>query len=466
MSTDLRFTDVTLCTLQKGEASFKEKLEIAKLLDKIGVVTIEIPASEDSADRLFIKTVSAAIRHTAVAVVVPPSEEKIKEALAALEEAKEKIIKISVPVSPVQMEYTCHKKGPAMLEAVKKACAFASSVCDQVEFSAEDATRAEPEFLTQIITAAVESGVKTVTVNDDAGVMLPNEIGEFVSNVKKVLPENVNLGVRCVNVMKMAVADVLAAISAGADEIKGSICGEGGYADITALYDVLQLRTDLTDRSYALRGMKIKRNGIMIKRMIKDGKNEKAVAERASLPEDMGTWELKGKDTLADVTVAVKKLGYDLSREDMAKVYEAFLNFAEKKNVGPKELDAIVASYALQVPPTYQIQSYVINSGNVINATANIRMEYKGEVLTAVGMGDGPIDAAFITIEQIVGHHYELDDFQIRSVTEGREAMGEAFIKLRSGGKIYSGRGISTDIVGASVRAYVNALNKIVYEEQ
>ena len=165
------------------------------------------------------------------------------------------------------------------------------------------------------------------------------------------------------------------------------------------------------------------------------------------------------------VSKAVKNLGYELSSDDLSKVYEEFCRISRKKPVGAKELDAIVASAALQVPTTYFLESYVINSGNIIPATANITMTKNGERISGLAGGDGPIDAAFLAIEQIVGHHYELDDFQIQSVTEGQEAMGSALVKLRNDGKLYSGKGISTDIIGASIRAYLNALNKIVYEE-
>ena len=137
----------------------------------------------------------------------------------------------------------------------------------------------------------------------------------------------------------------------------------------------------------------------------------------------------------------------------------------KKSVVSAKEMDVIVASTAMQVPSTYRIESYVINSGNVITATANITLEKDGQKLRGVSVGDGPIDAAFLAIEQVIGHHYELDDFQIQAVTEGREAMGSALVKLRADGKLYSGNGISTDIIGAAIRAYISALNKIVYEE-
>ena len=167
------------------------------------------------------------------------------------------------------------------------------------------------------------------------------------------------------------------------------------------------------------------------------------------------------------MTAAAAKLGYDLSPEDAVSVFDAFQRIAKRKEVvGNRELDAIVASAALQVPATYVLDNYIINSGNTIRATARVQINKGEEVREAVSMGDGPIDAAFLAIEQIVGTHYELDDFQIQSVTEGQEAMGETIIKLVSDGKVYSGRGISTDIVGSAIRAFINALNKIVYEEQ
>ena len=119
----------------------------------------------------------------------------------------------------------------------------------------------------------------------------------------------------------------------------------------------------------------------------------------------------------------------------------------------------------MQVPPTYRIETYVINSGNAIASTSHIRLQKNGETIEGLCVGDGPIDASILAIEQAVGHHYELDDFQIQTVTEGRNAMGSALVKLRSGGRVYSGNGISTDIIGASIRAYVNVLNKIVFEE-
>jgi 2-isopropylmalate synthase len=193
------------------------------------------------------------------------------------------------------------------------------------------------------------------------------------------------------------------------------------------------------------------------------GKAKGAIAAAQS---DSGIY-LTAHDDIAAVTRVAEQLGYDLSEDDRVKVYEAFRRIAAKKEqVSSKELDAIVASAALQVPPTYVLDTFVTTSGNTIAATAHIKLTKNGQTLEGVSFGDGPIDAAFVAIESITGCHYELDDFQIQAVTEGREAMGQTVVKLRSGGKVYSGKGISTDIVAAGIHAYLSALNKIVYEEE
>ena len=173
-----------------------------------------------------------------------------------------------------------------------------------------------------------------------------------------------------------------------------------------------------------------------------------------------------GDEDIKTIASEILKLGYDLSEEDISNVYSAFVKMAAKKKISLKDLDAIIASEALQVPPTYKLESYVVNIGNVITPMAHIKLIKNGEEFSGFNIGDGPIDAAFMAIEQIVGHHLELDDFQVQSVTRGHEALGSAIVKLRSNGKLYSGKGLSTDIVGASIAAYINALNKICFEEE
>ena len=175
---------------------------------------------------------------------------------------------------------------------------------------------------------------------------------------------------------------------------------------------------------------------------------------------------LDSTSTQEEVSEAVKSLGYDLESEDEKKVYDAVKRLTEKKSsIGAKELEAVVASSAIQVPATYTLKSYVSTISNMVNAVSNIILEDENGTLSGVATGDGPIDSAFKAIETCIGHHYELDDFQIQAVTEGKEALGSALVRLRSEGRLYSGNGLSTDICGASIRAYINALNKIAFEE-
>jgi 2-isopropylmalate synthase len=195
---------------------------------------------------------------------------------------------------------------------------------------------------------------------------------------------------------------------------------------------------------------------------LKDTK-ETVLLDQTHETQEIVLGENDGIDTLSSI---IAKMGYDLSEEDTKNVYDEFIKVAKNKSVKSKELDAIIASTALQVAPTFKLKSYVINSGNIISSSAVMVLLKNGKELEGMTVGDGPIDAAFMCIEKIAGRHFELDDFQIQSVTEGREALGVTVVKLRSDGKLYSGKGVSTDIVESSINAYINAINKIYFEEE
>ena len=176
---------------------------------------------------------------------------------------------------------------------------------------------------------------------------------------------------------------------------------------------------------------------------------------------------LDSDSTISQVAQAAAVLGYDLSDEDCGNVFKALMQVCEKKgSVGAKEFEALIASSAMQAPSTYHLESYTTNCGNLTSSMSQVTLKCGDEILNGVSTGDGPIDSVFRAIEQCIGYHYELDDFQVQAVTEGKEALGSALVRLRNNGKLYSGNGISTDIVAASVRAYINALNKIVFEEE
>ena len=456
---------VTDMTLAKGakSLSFKEKIEIARQLDRLNVDIIDMPEIENVAtDSLLIRTASAFIKNSTVSVSTGMTVEQVATAAAAVSSAEKARLKVNIPVSTIQMEYVCHKKAPKMLELAKTLFAAATEKCADVEFFAADATRADMDFLKNVIEAANEAGIKTVTLCDDEGIMLPDEFAAFISEVIAEIPviKEMNLGILCKNTNGMATASALMALKVGAAEIKCCV-GDDYLPRIDVLANIIDQCGDRTGVETALNYNELKRITKQIKWISGNGgANGISVTDIHS-----DNTPLDGNDSLDDVTVAVKKLGYDLSEEDYSKVYDEFKRVAAKKSVGSKELEAIVASTALQVAPTYKLVSYVINNGNIISASAQIALEKAGKEIAGIAIGDGPVDASFRAIEQIIGRHFELDDFQIQSVTEGREAVGSAIVRLRHDGKLYSGNGISTDIIGSSIRAYINAVNKIVHEE-
>ena len=446
--------------------SFREKLELAKLLDRVGVQVIETaPIINRRTDSLLIKSLASAIERSVLAAPLSLSEEDTVEITwNALKDAKNPRLQVSVPVSTVQMEYISRLKPKAVLELVKKLTTEAKAVCSEVEFVAEDAGRSDIDFLKNVINTAVKAGADIVTICDTAGNLLPEEFYKSVEAARKDIPEHVRLGVQISNEISLAEACAVSAIFAGADEVKTTACGSFTVS-LENLVQILKVRGGEHGVACSVRDTELKRTVSQIRRMC-EAKGNRTSTFDSEIHDDSDT-VLTIHDDMTSVMKAVAAIGYDLGEEDSVKVFDAFTRIASKKeSVGAKELDAIVASAALQVPPTYKVVNYVINSGNVIMATSHVRMEKDGQILDGLAVGDGPVDASFLAIEQIVGHRYELDDFQIQAVTEGREAMGETVVRLRSaGGKVYSGRGISTDIIGSSINAYVSAVNKIVYEE-
>ena len=466
---NIRISDMTMKQTAEGFClSFKEKIELAKLLDKLGVAVIALEGiANPRVDSLRIKSIAAAVKDSAVAVPVQLDEESVKQVWSALQQAKSPRLQVPASVSAVQMEYLYHKKPDAMLMAIADTVSQCAACCADVEFIAEDATRSDFAFLCQAVEKAIAAGAKTVTLCDTAASLLPEEFGDFVARVMNEVPalQDVCVGVRCSDALSMAASCAIAALCRGAGEVKTAAYPVEA-ADLAQVAKIVAARGDGFGWQTGVRTTQLSRIVGQIQWMCQAGQTKSAPFGADIHGEESDTY-LTSHDDLTAVSKAVERLGYELSPEDQQKVYDAFSAIAGKKEqVSIKELDAIVASAAMQVPPAYQLDTYVITAGNTISATAHLRMQYKESTLEGVCIGDGPIDAAFRAIEQITGRHYELDDFQIQAVTEGREAMGQTVVKLRSGGRLYSGRGISTDIVGASIRAYISALNKIVYEEE
>lgn len=464
---ELRISDVTLKE-SAGELglSFKEKIELSKLLDRLGVDVIELePIANPKIDSLLIKSIAMAVKDSALAVPVALNEESVTLTWNALKAARRPRLQVVAGVSPVVMEYVYRMKPEAMIGAIASTVRFCRGLCEDVEFVAYDATRSDG-FLELALKTAMKNGANTLTLCDTAGAMLPDEFGVFVTDLYERLPElkDCCVGISCSDELSMADSCAIAAVRCGAGEIKAAAYS-ANTCSLPKIARVLSAKGDCIGASCHVRTMEMKRVTDQIQRICvgRNGKNPGYTGLVGDGGEEM---TLTVHDDPSVIREAVEALGYSLSEEDHAAVFDAFTRIATKKErVRGKELDAIIASAAMQVPPTYILDQYVITSGNSISSTAHLKLRRGEQVLEGVCLGDGPIDAAFLAMEQIIGRHFELDDFQIQSVTEGREAMGQTLVKLRSEGKLYSGHGISTDIVGASIRAYLSALNKIVYEE-
>ena len=468
---EIRVSDITMreaAASKQLSLSFKEKLEIVKVLDRIGVDPIEVEGIESSkVDSLRIKSIASLVKNSTLAVPVKMDDESIDAVWSAAKGAKSVRLQVEAAVSPSTMEYIQRKKANTLVADAAAAVAKCAELTGDVEFVAIDATRTDVAFLAEVIEAVVAAGAKTVTVCDAAGSMLPEEFGQFIAQLIEVAPQlkGIELGISWSNNLNMADACAVAGVMAGATLVKATSYPMGVVA-LDNVARILGVKSDALDAQCKVRVTELKRAMGQIARLCCEDRSKGAVFT-GSVTEAAESFVLTASDDQATVMRYVERLGYSLSDEDAAAVFEAFKKIAaNKERVGATELDAIVASAALQVPPTYVLEGYVINSGLSFKATSHISLRKNGELVEAVSLGDGPIDSSFKSIESVVGKHYELDDFRIQAVTEGREAVGESIVKLIADGKVYSGRGISTDIVESSIRAYINALNKIAYEEQ
>ena len=442
---------------------FKERVELAKLLDKLNISALELPMlSGSKADSIFVKTLCSVITGTTLAQPAGLTAEEADAAWKALEKARRPRLVIDAPISSVQMEYIARKKPPQMLAAIEAQVKHCAGLCQDVEVSFQDATRAETDFLCQAIRIAIASGASGVTLCDTAGVLLPDEFAAFLAKLYEQVPEmkDAFVKVSCDDAMELAGASAVKSFSMGAAGVKTCFIGHQS-PKLSTICHILKVRGESIGLYTTARITELERTVGRILSLLGTEAPETAGSVAAS---DEGVTYDAG-DSLTAIADAVRKLGYELSDDDMVRVYEEFLTLAAKRSVTAKELDAIVAASAMQVPAAYQLQSFVTNSGNIITATASVRLEKDGATIEGISFGDGPIDAAFKAIEQVTGRHYELEDFRIDAVTEGKEAIGRAIVKLRYDGRLYSGSGVSTDIIGAAIRAYLGAMNKIVYEE-
>lgn len=493
-------------TLRDGEQSpgcsmnLKEKIEMAKQLEKMGVDIVEAGfAISSQGDFISVKTIAETIQDCTVASLARASEKDIDRAWEAVKNANDPRIHLFLATSPVHMEYKLKMSPDEVYERAVAMVTHAKKYCSNIEFSAEDATRSNLDFLAKVIDGVVKAGATTINLPDTVGYTTPDEHYEFFTTLKEKsdLLNTIDISAHCHDDLGMGVANSLAAIKAGASQVECTINGIGERAGNAAMEEIvmaLHTRRDVLKAETKIVTTEISRSSSLLQRItgVKVQPNKAIVGENAfahesgihqhGVMENANTYEImtpesvgikennlvlgkhSGKHALYD---RIKSLGYELSDEELLVAFAKFKDLADKKKqVYDKDIEAIVAKEVVQVPRTFSLDNFVINSGNTITSTAVIKMNKGDKVIEKVSRGDGPIDAAYKAIDKIVGKNLVLEDYQLDSITEGEDAQGDAVVVIKGEeGALYKGRGLSTDVIEASIHAYINAVNKLYYAE-
>lgn len=492
-------------TLRDGEQTpgvnlnINEKLEIAKQLEKLGVDIIEAGfAIASPGDFKAVKAVAENIKDATVASLARALEKDIDRAWEAVKGAQNPLIHTFIATSDIHMKYKLKMSEEEVVDRAVKMVKYAKKYCNNVEFSAEDASRTRPEFLFKVLEKVIDAGAVVVNIPDTVGYATPVEFGNLIKAIKENVPniDKADISVHCHNDLGLAVANSLAAILNGATQIECTVNGLGeraGNASVEEIIMGLETRKDFynighnfdTTQIYrtsklvsSLTGIKVQPNKAIVGSNAfahESGIHQHGVlAEKTTYeimtPESIGLSQnrmvlgkLSGRHAFED---RLKELGYtNLAQEDIQKFFEMFKNLADrKKTVSDRDIEALIEAKFSKVPEIYELESFQITSGNKSVSTATISLKRNEEIITEAATGDGPIDAAFNAMERVVGISFKLEDYSLDSVTEGKDALGEVTVKISKDDIAVLGRGISTDVIEASIRAYLNAINKIISE--
>jgi 2-isopropylmalate synthase len=476
-----------------------EKLEVAKRLELLGVDVIEagFPASSPG-DLESVKAIAAIIKNSTVAGLCRCREKDIDAAKDALEKTAAPRIHLFIATSPIHMEYKLKMTSDQVLERAAACVGYAKRFCEDVEFSAEDAFRSDPDFVCRIFGAAIKAGALTVNFPDTVGYAMPGEFGERVTYIKKHTPgmERARLSVHCHNDLGLAAANTLAAIAGGADQAECTVNGIGERAGNAALEEIvmaLRVRKDMygadtridTTQIYTASRLVSQVTGVKVqpnKAVVGDnafaheaGIHQHGVlANRATYeimtPESVGIPKNRmvlgkhsGKHALED---RLKELGLSADAETLEKIFAEFKILADKKKtVSDRDIEALVMGAAAAVPETWHLDHWAVNTGSALGASGTIRLRRKdGGAEKVVAMGDGPIDSIFKAINQIIGKEPELELYEIGAITGGSASQGETMVKICWDGRHYNGHGVSTDVIESSIKAYISAVNAMEWE--
>ncbi|MCF7941380.1 MAG: 2-isopropylmalate synthase [Spirochaetia bacterium] len=492
-------------TLRDGEQApgysmnLDEKVRLAKQLEALQVDVIEAGfAIASDGDFKAIEAVASAVKECTVASLSRALQKDIDASWSALRTAARPRIHTFIATSPIHMQYKLKMDSADVLDQAVRMVTYARNLCGDVEFSAEDASRSDWEFLYRICEAVIDAGASTVNIPDTVGYTTPDEYAALIRGIREHVPniDKAVISVHCHNDLGLAVANTLAAAKAGATQLECTVNGIGeraGNAAVEELAMVLNTRKDYYQLECGIKTSEIYRTSRLLSSITGVAvQPNKAIVGANAFAHESGihqhgilahtqTYEImtpasiglhtntmvlgkhSGRHAFVD---HVKALGYDT--EDKSIIDEVFTQFKQladrKKSVSEKDIEALMENRTTAVPATYALESFVINSGNRMTATASLTLKFGKRLLSDVSTGDGPVDAAFRAIERITGFSYTLEDYTIHAVTGGKDAQGEVSVRIQADGRTYKGRGVSTDVIEASIKACLSAVNRLAYE--
>ena len=490
-------------TLRDGEQSpgasmnIEEKLEVAKQLARLNVDVIEagFPISSHG-DFEAVKAVAQTIKGPAICGLCRATNADIDRAWEALQYAAKPVIHTFIATSDIHLEHKLKKTRAEVLDYAVAAVKRAKSYCEDVEFSAEDASRTDIDYLCQVVEAVIAAGATVVNIPDTVGYAIPHEFAQIISALKSRVPniDKAALSVHCHNDLGLAVANSLAAVLAGAGQVECTINGIGERAGNAALEEVvmsLDTRKDIFGITTGVKTKEIYRASRIISDVTGlDVQVNKAIVGRNAFAHEAGihqhgvlqertTYEIMDAQRigLAESKLVLGKhsgrhafdarlgeLGYELTADELTKAFVRFKEVADKKKeIFDEDLEAIVADEVHTIPETYQLQYMTVMTSLEGIPTATIKITTADGELVDCAMGVGSVDAVYKTIDKMVNVPHNLIDYIVKAVTGGTDALGEVTVKLGDDNNFYTGRGASLDIVEASAKAYIQAINKLVH---
>ncbi|MEW6349679.1 MAG: 2-isopropylmalate synthase [Thermodesulfobacteriota bacterium] len=493
-------------TLRDGEQvpgaklNKRQKIEIAHQLAKLGVDVIEagFPCSSPE-DLQAVKAVAEQVKGPIITGLARAVQQDIDAVWEAVKHAERPRIHIVLGSSDVHLSKKLRLDREHVLQMAVESVRYAKRFCEHVEYSTEDASRTDFEYLCRVVEAVIGAGATVVNVPDTVGYAMPDEFGALIRRLKERVQalDKVILSVHCHNDLGMAVSNTMAAVRNGAEQVECTINGMGeraGNASLEEIAMILKTRQAFYDAHTDIRTQEIYRTSRMVSRLMsipvqpnkaivganafahssgihQDGVLKDRTTYEIMRPEDVGIHRnkivLTARSGRAALRHRLQELGHDLEEAQFARVYDRFLSVADrKKEIGSEDLASIVEIELSKVPETFTFHSLQVMSGNAMVPLASVTLKKEGEELTDAAAGNGPVDAAFACIERIVGQPGILRDYDLKAVTTGKDALGEAMVRIEIKDAVYSGIGTSPDVIEASARAYVNAYNRFFANSQ